>query len=86
MFGERTLLFFEKAGIYLAALVIVVFAILALDNWADPFRDFFLKTGRWEEFIVISVFVFGLGYILQYLFRLLFRVEANVRQKRGRWR
>lgn len=86
MFGERTMLFFERAGIFLAALAIVAFATIALAQWSDPFKDFFLKTGRWEEFIVLTIFVLGLGYILRWLLMLVFRVEANTGARRRRWR
>jgi uncharacterized BrkB/YihY/UPF0761 family membrane protein len=82
MIGERTILFFEKAGIFLVALAIVVFATIALAQWSDPFKDFFWKTGRWEEFIILTIFVLGIGYILRWLLKLAFRIEAGVKKRR----
>ncbi len=88
MFGERTIVFFEKAIIFLAAFAIVAYATIALMQWSDPFKDFFLKTGRWEEFAIIMAFVLGIGYVLRYLLKLVFRVETNINphKQRKRWR
>ncbi len=85
MFGERTILFFQKAIIFLAAFAIVAYATIALMQWSDPFKDFFLKTGRWEEFAIIMAFVLGIGYVLRYLLKLVFRIEANSGQRK-RWK
>ena len=73
--------------IFLAAFAIVAYATIAFLQWSDPFKDFFLKTGRLEEFAIITAFVLGIGYILRYLLKLVFRIEANIvpgRKKRRR--
>lgn len=84
MIGKKITLFIEKTGIFLVALAVVGFATIALAQWSDPFKDFFLKTGRWEEFAIITVFVFGIGYILKWLLKLVFRIEAGVMPRRRR--
>ena len=87
MFGERTVLFLQKAVIFLAAFAIVAYATIAFMEWSDPFKNFFLKTGRWEEFAIIMAFVLGMGYILRYLLKLIFRVESGIAPRpRRRWR
>ncbi|GEM_PF-3255006 len=82
MIGERVILFLEKAGIFLMAFVIVAFATIALTQWSDPFKEFFFKTGKWEELVLLMAFVLGIGYVLRWLLRLVFRIEAGIKPRR----
>lgn len=57
----------ERISFLLLAFLIVVFFTLALYDWADKWKLYFLRTENIEFFIYIAVFVFILAYVLKRL-------------------
>jgi hypothetical protein len=71
---HKTLLAIERLALFLLALFVVIFFTLALYDWADQFKLYFLRTENIEFYIYLTVFVFILSYVLRKL--LLWQAKA----------
>ena len=82
MFGEKKILSIEKLLVIIAIMAVFLFAYNFFNEWANPLKDYFFMAGKWEELAIIFIFVFGIGYVLQYLAKLALRLESSPKPRR----
>ena len=84
------LIFWEKIFLFLIALGIVAFMYLSLNVWSDEFKEYFLYMGNIESYIYLTVFIFGVTFIMRWLlikvWKLEFRQEIRQAKQRRRRR
>ncbi len=60
-------------GLFVLAFGLVVIFLLAIDDFVIKQRLYFLRTGDWENLIVVTVFGLLLAYVLKKLLFLQYR-------------
>ncbi|MFH1256891.1 MAG: hypothetical protein V1494_06405 [Candidatus Diapherotrites archaeon] len=72
----------EGLGLVMLALVIVVGFIQLMNNWADPFKHWFLFTGDYVAFLGLTAAVLIAGFFLKKM--VLWEVRAAFPHKKRR--
>ncbi len=62
-----------RIGLFLLAFGLVVIFLFAIDDFVIKQRLYFLRTGDWENLIVVTVFGLLLAYVLKKLLFLQYR-------------
>jgi hypothetical protein len=78
---KKDLIYAYKALVFLIAFGLVVYAIIVFGDYMSRFRKLFLVTGKWEWVAYITIFLLALGWILRYLLRWEFRLQAGIKKK-----
>ena len=66
-----------RITIFLAAFAIVAYFIIGFRDWQADFTTLFLRTGRWEMIIFLSLVGFVAITVLIKLLQWLFRMEVQ---------
>ena len=82
MIGQKTVLWLEKAVVAILIFGALVMGIVFFDEWAGPLKNYFFMSGRWEELVLLSVFIFGIGYVFRYIAKIALRMEFGHSRRR----
>lgn len=66
-FIKRMLNWTFRWGLFLLAAFIVILAIVSLDSFVIDQRLYFLRTGSWEDLIIVSILGILIAYVLKHL-------------------
>jgi len=69
----------EKLVVFFAAAAIAVYAMVKLRLWQADLSILFLRSGRWEELIIIYAIVFVFATVITKLVQIAFRTEFRRR-------
>ncbi len=69
----RILSQFMRIGLFILAFGLVVIFLLAIDEFVIKQRLYFLRTGDWEDLIVVTAFGLILAFVLKKLLMLQYR-------------
>jgi len=80
----RKLSFFERAIIFIASFLVVVFAMFHFRIWSMRMTNFFFRTDRWLELIFVVAVATAIAMFLTWLLQLEFSIFAGVPTPRER--
>lgn len=64
---------FMRIGIFILAFGLVIVFLLAIDEFVIKQRLYFLRTGNWEDLIVVTAFGLVIAFVLKKLLILQYR-------------
>ncbi|MCD6478318.1 MAG: hypothetical protein J7L44_00340 [Candidatus Diapherotrites archaeon] len=80
----RKLSLFERAIIFIASFLVVVFAMFRFRIWSMRMTNFFFRTDRWLELIFVVAVATAIAMFLTWLLQLEFSIFAGVPTPRKR--
>lgn len=69
----RILSQFMRIGLFILAFGLVVVFLLAIDEFVIKQRLYFLRTGNWEDLVVVTAFGLVIAFVLKKLLMLQYR-------------
>jgi hypothetical protein len=76
-FVSRTAGNFFKLLVTLGALALVFYVLIEFRIWSGDWTGYFLKRGRFEEIIFVSLVVAGISTVLLWLFKWHLRAQTR---------
>jgi hypothetical protein len=69
----RILSQFTRIGLFILAFGLVVIFLLAIDEFVIKQRLYFLRTGNWEDLVVVTAFGLIIAFVLKKLLMLQYK-------------
>lgn len=69
----RILSQFMRIGLFILAFGLVVIFLLAIDEFVIKQRLYFLRTGNWEDLVIVTAFGLIIAFVLKKLLMLQYR-------------
>lgn len=69
----RILSQFMRIGLFILAFGLVIIFLLAIDEFVIKQRLYFLRTGNWEDLIIVTAFGLIIAFVLKKLLMLQYR-------------
>ncbi len=79
MFLRNVALNFWKIVLFLAALAIVFYVLIEFRLWSMEWTEYFLKVGKWEEIVFISLVIAAVSIVVLKLFQWHVRLQSRRR-------
>jgi len=70
---------FYRILVSLLGLVVLFYILISFRIWSMDWTDYFIKVGRWEEIIFVSLIVAGISMVLIKLYQWHIRLQTGGR-------